>query len=503
MSASPKFVSSKIPKKNISPFKNKIEKKEDFSRQVTALISIELSRIDEEDIKNGINSLFLNQSEEQSIFIKSLLDKINNVKINIINKVKDFIIQNSNFENFEKNNDNSFINELKSFQKNIKIKFKQFNDCLSLNLNNSINQLSNYIIHDKKNLAISEINKFDKIINEISSIINNIENLQNKTIENIIGNKNNNLKQNNSIKNISKSPIKINFDNQKYKKTSSFIRYNNHSKNISPLNNRNFYNINNKTVNNLSNIMTDSSLNKSNSSFNLDNNNVNYKKKLKEKNLEIENLKNQILKEKENKNLLINELSKLKFNKKISNSKSINIDYETINSKINKLTEMVINFSYSMNNLRDSIFKKTISNLDSKNIFSKLKNKLISIVNETENLNKNLLSIGLNIKENLEKENEENKKEISKSNNLNINLSKNEKNTNNYFNNITLNNNSNYDIEKIINENKNLKAQIEVQKMKKKKIMKMKFYFLKIKLKNQKFKLMKKKIKLMLLKIIY
>ena len=124
MSASPKFVSSKISKKNISNFKNKIEKKEDFSRQVTALISIELNKKDEEDIKNGINSLFLNQSEEQSIFIKSLLEKINNVKINIINKVKDFIIQNSNFENFEKNNDNSFINELKSFQKNIKIKFK-------------------------------------------------------------------------------------------------------------------------------------------------------------------------------------------------------------------------------------------------------------------------------------------------------------------------------------------------------------------------------------------
>ena len=45
--------------------------------------------------------------------------------------------------------------------------------------------------------------------------------------------------------------------------------------------------------------MTDSSLNKSsNSSFNYDNNN---KYKLKEKNLEIENLKNQLNKEKESK----------------------------------------------------------------------------------------------------------------------------------------------------------------------------------------------------------
>jgi hypothetical protein len=120
-----------------------------------------------------------------------------------------------------------------------------------------------------------------------------------------------------------------------------------------------------------------------------------------------------------------------------------------------------------MNNLRDSIYKKSISNLESKSFFTKLKNKLVSLVNETENLNKNLLILGANIKENLEKENEENKKketiEITKPTNLNNNLNKSEKNTNNIYNNITLNNNSNYDIEKIIAENKNLKAQIASQ----------------------------------------
>ena len=125
MSVSPKFFTN-TPKKNISTINKTIDKNEEFSRQVTALISIELSRIDEEDIKNGINSLFVNQTEEQSIFIKGLLDKINNVKINIINKVKDFIIQNSNISNFnlDKNdsNDNSIINELKNLQKNMKIK---------------------------------------------------------------------------------------------------------------------------------------------------------------------------------------------------------------------------------------------------------------------------------------------------------------------------------------------------------------------------------------------
>ena len=483
MSVSPKFFTN-TPKKNISTINKTIDKNEEFSRQVTALISIELSRIDEEDIKNGINSLFVNQTEEQSIFIKGLLDKINNVKINIINKVKDFIIQNSNISNFnlDKNdyNDNSIINELKNLQKNMKIKQKQLNDCLSLSLNNSINQLSNYITLDKKDKALDKINKFDKIINELNTIVKGIENLQNKTIENILGKSINNTKSNNNtinnnkLRNYSRSPIKFNTttDNQlKLKKTSSFIRYNNHSKNISPLNNRNFYNdiLSNKTVNNISNIMTDSSLNKStNSSFNLDNN-INYKKKIKEKNFEIENLKNQLLKEKENKNKLLNELTKLKFNKKLSITKINNIDYDSINSKINKLTEMVINFSYSMNNLRDSIYKKSTNNNESKNVFTKLKNKLISLVNETETLNKNLLSLGVNLKENLEKENEENKKkEIDntqkiKSSNLNNSLSKSEKNTNNIYNNITLNSTSNYDIEKIIAENKNLKAQIASQ----------------------------------------
>jgi len=483
MSVSPKFFTN-TPKKNISTINKTIDKNEEFSRQVTALISIELSRIDEEDIKNGINSLFVNQTEEQSIFIKGLLDKINNVKINIINKVKDFIIQNSNISNFnlDKNdyNDNSIINELKNLQKNMKIKQKQLNDCLSLSLNNSINQLSNYITLDKKDKALDKINKFDKIINELNTIVKGIENLQNKTIENILGKSINNTKSNNNtinnnkLRNYSRSPIKFNTttDNQlKLKKTSSFIRYNNHSKNISPLNNRNFYNdiLSNKTVNNISNIMTDSSLNKStNSSFNLDNN-INYKKKIKEKNFEIENLKNQLLKEKENKNKLLNELTKLKFNKKLSITKINNIDYDSINSKINKLTEMVLNFSYSMNNLRDSIYKKSTNNNESKNVFTKLKNKLISLVNETETLNKNLLSLGVNLKENLEKENEENKKkEIDntqkiKSSNLNNSLSKSEKNTNNIYNNITLNSTSNYDIEKIIAENKNLKAQIASQ----------------------------------------
>ena len=141
MSVSPKFLSKSI-NKNVSPVKKTYNKKEEFSRQITALISIELSRIDEIDIKNGINSLFLNQSEEQSTFIKGLLEKINDVKNNIINKINEFIFQNSNFFNLnDDNTDNYIIIELKNLQKNSKIKFKQLNDWISINLNNSIKQL--------------------------------------------------------------------------------------------------------------------------------------------------------------------------------------------------------------------------------------------------------------------------------------------------------------------------------------------------------------------------
>ena len=92
MSVSPKFLSKSI-NKNVSPVKKTYNKKEEFSRQITALISIELSRIDEIDIKNGINSLFLNQSEEQSTFIKGLLEKINGVKKKLYFKILALIKQ--------------------------------------------------------------------------------------------------------------------------------------------------------------------------------------------------------------------------------------------------------------------------------------------------------------------------------------------------------------------------------------------------------------------------
>ncbi len=132
MSVSPKFLSKSI-NKNVSPVKKTYNKKEEFSRQITALISIELSRIDEIDIKNGINCLFLNQSKEQSTFIKGLIEKINDVKKNSINKIKEFIFQNSTFFNFNNDNtDNYIIIELKNLQKNSKIKFKQLNDCISI-----------------------------------------------------------------------------------------------------------------------------------------------------------------------------------------------------------------------------------------------------------------------------------------------------------------------------------------------------------------------------------
>ena len=41
---------------------------------------------------------------------------------------------------------------------------------------------------------------------------------------------------------------------------------------------------------------------------------------------------------------------------------------------------MIIGFAYSMNILRNNLYQKTISHMDSKNIYGKLKNKLIALI---------------------------------------------------------------------------------------------------------------------------
>ena len=473
------------------------------------IITNEFNKLDEEEIKSSFNSVFKNQNTEQTTFITSLLLKIQDVKKSILDKIKDNNNKkniNNNNLSFSKeiNNDkiNNIQNELKSLIKNSKIKFKQFYDCLTSSVNNSLNQLSDYITQDKKNLAIEKLNNFDKIINDLSSIVSNIENIQSKTIENILNNN-----QKNQLLSLSKSPIKINnFDmNQKLTKNNSFIRYNTQTKNISHFSPNIKKNMNesmlNKSLNNIS-----SENNIFNKTMIIPNNNSSQikalKGKLKEKNSEIEKLKILLSKEKESKISFMDELNKLKFstsNKNIINknkqiisfkSKINDTNYNNLNTKLSKLTEMIISFSYSMNNLRDSISKCSISNTESKNLYVKLRNKLIDLVNESSIIKNNLGNKNDSVKkeDDLMKDLSQDIKEDNKSidlkqkNQKNINLNdkyfsfrngdinssysirENEGHTNNIFNNnITLTTLSNYNIDALLTENKNLKSQLVSQ----------------------------------------
>ena len=479
----------------------------DNKNNLLSIITSEFNKLNEEEIKSSFNSIFKNQNIEQTTFITSLLLKIQEVKNFTLEKINENNIGKKNINNnnlsFSKENNNDKINniqnELKNLVKNSKIKFKQFYDCLTSNVNNSLNQLSDYIIQDKKNLAIEKLNNFDKIINELCSIVSNIENIQSKTIENILNN------QKNQILSFSKSPIKINnFDiNQKLTKNTSFIRYNTHTKNISNFSPNIKKNLNesllNKSLNNISsenNIFNKTMINPNSNSSQI----KALKGKLKEKNSEIEKLKILLSKEKESKISFMDELNKLKFstsNKNIINknkqiitfkSKINDPNYNNLNTKLSKLTEMIISFSYSMNNLRDSISKCSISNTESKNLYVKLRNKLIDLVNESSIIKNNLGNKNDSVKkeDDLMKDLSQDIKEDNKSidlkqkNQKNLNdkyfsfrngdinssysIRENEGHTNNIFNNnITLTTLSNYNIDALLTENKNLKSQLVSQ----------------------------------------
>ena len=160
----------------------------------------------------------------------------------------------------------------------------------------------------------------------------------------------------------------------------------------------------------------------------------------------------------------------------------------TNEEKFNKLTEMIISFTYSMNNLRNSLYQKTISHIDAKNIYGKLKNKLISLVEETSSLKNSLSNNNSNKKETLEEdlneENDENNSDIKtiKEENENsqiftdrekdYNQNQTNDNSNNSYNNnqqtggnivnnnITLNTLPNYNMQVLLEENKNLREQL-------------------------------------------
>ena len=158
--------------------------------------------------------------------------------------------------------------------------------------------------------------------------------------------------------------------------------------------------------------------------------------------------------------------------------------------KFNKLTEMIIGFTYSMNNLRNSLYQKTISHMDAKNIYGKMKMKLISLIEEAYTLKKNLNNDDISnnneknknnfisdtenydydedINNNEEndiktiKEENENSQILTERESNKINLSgiNNSQSGGIVNNNITLNTLPNYNIEALLEENKKLRNQL-------------------------------------------
>jgi hypothetical protein len=197
-----------------------------------------------------------------------------------------------------------------------------------------------------------------------------------------------------------------------------------------------------------------------------------YINKLKEKKNEIERLKQQLLQEKENKTKAINELNKLQYFNKMSSSIKESQKNLTKEEKFNKLIEMIINFTYSMNTLRNNLYQKTISHIDAKNIYGKLKTKLISLIEEVPSIKNSLLNDN-NKEEELNEENNKNEnnndiKTIKEENENSQIFTDRENNYSNQKqtggnivnNNITLNTLPNYNMQILLEENKNLRNQL-------------------------------------------
>ena len=197
-------------------------------------------------------------------------------------------------------------------------------------------------------------------------------------------------------------------------------------------------------------------------------------------------MKQLLQQEKDSKNKAINELNKLQYSNKMA--LSLNNSQKNTNNleKFNKLTEMIIGFTYSMNNLRNNLYQKTVSHIDAKNIFGKLRMKLMSLVEETITLKKSLTNINNNANNtdnitsytgNNEFDDEEIIINENNKDNNDIRTIKEENETSQLLterelnkmtqtgnvvnNNITLNTLTNYNIEALIEENKNLKKKLE------------------------------------------
>ena len=484
----------------------RIQLKDQIIQQLSTIMTLELNKIDTREIETKLSIYFnINENDEAASYIKSLCTKISDIKISTVSKVKNFLNQNinsliessnQNVTNFSENNlynvtdsdtlknkFKSILKEVKVLNNNSRVKFKKLYDSLSNEYDKILSTMYDYVQKNNTKLIIDRLNRIEQIKNDILFDVTSIENIQNKfsdTMKNIINKE--------ELKQREKS------NNNDLSKTMYNLGRTNTGKNIFKRKSNNS-DISNNLLN-LNNYLSQSENDFYNKSYNSrwDSNNFNtlsynnndeneiiklYRVKIKEKKNEIEKLKKLLQQEKESKNKAVNELNKLQY----SNKMSMNLKNAQKNSsnleKFNKLTEMIIGFTYSMNNLRNSLYQKTISHMDAKNIYGKLKMKLISLIEETYALKNNLNNNNTNEKNNefindtgnnyydeeiIENNDIKTIKEENENSQIftdrDTNKANNNQTGNVVNNNITLNTLPNYNIEALLEENKNLRNQL-------------------------------------------
>ena len=480
--------------------------KDQIIQQLSTIMTLELNKIDTREIETKLSIYFnINENDEAASYIKSLCTKISDIKISTVSKVKNFLNQNinsliessnQNVTNFSENNlynvtdsdtlKNKFkliLKEVKVLNNNSRVKFKKLYDSLSNEYDKILSTMYDYVQKNNTKLIIDRLNRIEQIKNDILFDVTSIENIQNKfsdTMKNIINKEELKQREKNNNNDLSKTMYNLGRTNTG---KNIFKRKSNNS------------DISNNLLN-LNNYLSQSENDFYNKSYNSrwDSNNFNtlsynnndeneiiklYRVKIKEKKNEIEKLKKLLQQEKESKNKAVNELNKLQY----SNKMSMNLKNAQKNSsnleKFNKLTEMIIGFTYSMNNLRNSLYQKTISHMDAKNIYGKLKMKLISLIEETYALKNNLNNNNTNEKNNefindtgnnyydeeiIENNDIKTIKEENENSQIftdrDTNKANNNQTGNVVNNNITLNTLPNYNIEALLEENKNLRNQL-------------------------------------------
>ena len=486
--------------RNASTSPKKTQLKDQIIQQLSTLISLELNKIDSREIETKFSIYFnLNENDKSLTYIQSLCSKISETKKSINNKLKNFLNHNINalIENLQSENNNistintslnnieneknkfkSILKEIKVLNNNSRIKYKKLYDNLSNEYDKILSTIYDYMQKGNTKLVIDRLNRIEQLKNDVLFDVTSIENIQNKftdSIKNII-NKTGNENEKNIKHSLNRTKTGFFTFHKNNNKSLNFdLNYNKSEINLHNKINKNKIDVSNFNTygNNVHTIMV-KDVHKNHHVNNKDENDCVkvYINKLKEKKNEIERLKQQLLQEKENKTKVINELNKLQFFNKMSLSIKESQKNLTKEEKFNKLIEMIINFTYSMNTLRNNLYQKTISHIDAKNIYGKLKTKLISLIDEVPSIKNSLLKDNNKDEElNEENNNNENNNDIKTIKEENENSQIFTDRENNYSNkkqpggnivnnNITLNTLPNYNMQILLEENKNLRNQL-------------------------------------------